>query len=117
MSADFGLSLIEPISKSYEYCLPTKLFDYIMARKPVLVSNTLEQARLVEEFNLGAVVTHLTPESIRSAVLELARGDSLRFTLGLERASRHYSWERFEPLILAMHQRPGEQPGVLARDQ
>jgi glycosyltransferase involved in cell wall biosynthesis len=117
MSADFGLSLIEPISKSYEYCLPTKLFDYIMARKPVLVSNTLEQARLVEEFNLGAVVTQLTAESIRSAVLELARGDSQSFTPGLERASRQYSWERFEPLILAMHLRPREQPGVLARER
>lgn len=38
-SADVGLCLIEPVSKSYEYALPNKLFEYMMARIPSLVSD------------------------------------------------------------------------------
>jgi len=84
-SADFGVSLIEPISLSYEYCLPTKLFDYIMARKPVLVSDTVEQAKVVREFNIGVVVDHESSQAIRSAVQQLVDRGRPRIGQGLRR--------------------------------
>lgn len=37
--AHVGLCLIEPISMSYEYALPNKLFEYMMARVPSLVTD------------------------------------------------------------------------------
>ena len=38
-SANVGLCLIEPISLSYEYALPNKLFEYMMAQLPVLCTD------------------------------------------------------------------------------
>lgn len=37
--ADVGLCIIEPVSMSYEYALPNKLFEYMMARVPTIVSD------------------------------------------------------------------------------
>ena len=56
---------------SYEYCMPNKLFEYVMARKPVLVSPTLEQRNFVETHGIGEVADTLTPGAVRIAVLRL----------------------------------------------
>ncbi len=44
-SADFGISMIEDTCLSYRYCLPNKIFEYLMAEIPVIVSN---RADLIE---------------------------------------------------------------------
>lgn len=98
-SADFGLSLIEPISRSYEYCLPNKLFEYLMARLPVLVSATTEQSRIVEDFGVGRVCSRIDPADIRSEVrLMIAEGAS-KYQSALDRARNEYCWENQEKVL------------------
>lgn len=53
--ADIGLSLIENISKSYYYALPNKLFEYIMAELPVLVSDLPQMKKIVEDYSVGEI--------------------------------------------------------------
>ncbi|MCX6170961.1 MAG: glycosyltransferase [Ignavibacteriales bacterium] len=55
--ADVGLSLIENISISYYHALPNKLFEYIMARLPVLCSDLPQMKKIVEGFNVGESVS------------------------------------------------------------
>jgi glycosyltransferase involved in cell wall biosynthesis len=55
-SADVGLCLIEPVSKSYEYALPNKLFEYMMARIPSLVSDLPALRRQLAEAPVGVLV-------------------------------------------------------------
>lgn len=95
-SADFGLSFIEPISLSYQYCVPNKLFQYIMAGKPVLVSPTMEQAKIVCRYNLGVVAEDLSIESIRRCVYTLIASNLTDFQPGIEEARQKYCWERQE---------------------
>ncbi|MFW5955107.1 MAG: glycosyltransferase [Rhodothermales bacterium] len=56
-SADIGLCLIEPLTKSLELALPNKLFEYLAARLPVLGSDLPEIARVIREFDVGLVCT------------------------------------------------------------
>ena len=52
-SADVGVSLIENLSTSYYYALPNKLFEYIMAEVPVIVSNLPQMKAVVEKYDVG----------------------------------------------------------------
>jgi len=55
-SADVGLCLIEPVSMSYEYALPNKLFEYMMARKPSLVTDLPALGRQIRETPVGMLI-------------------------------------------------------------
>ncbi|CAL7963037.1 Glycosyl transferase, group 1 family protein [Gammaproteobacteria bacterium] len=51
--ADVGLSIIENVCLSYKYCLPNKLFEYLLSGIPVIVSNFPDMVEIVEKYNCG----------------------------------------------------------------
>jgi glycosyltransferase involved in cell wall biosynthesis len=55
-SADIGVALVENISTSYYYALPNKLFEYIMAEIPVIVSNLPQMKEVVEKYDVGFAI-------------------------------------------------------------
>ena len=68
-SADLGLSLIEPVSQSYEYALPNKLFEYMMAGIPSLVTDLPALRQQIQEIPAGVLVGKgLSPTEIKDAV-------------------------------------------------
>jgi glycosyltransferase involved in cell wall biosynthesis len=92
-AADFGLSVIEATSLSYEYCMPNKLFEYVMARKPVLVSPTREQSEFVRRHGIGEVTRDASPAAIREGVLRLLNRDQHALQDALMRTANEYCWE------------------------
>lgn len=64
--ADYGLSIIEPVAVSYDYCMPNKLFEYIACGIPLIVSNTKEQAAIVEKYQIGKVMDSFSSESLKN---------------------------------------------------
>jgi glycogen synthase len=54
--ADVGVCLIEPLSLSYEYALPNKLFEYMMARIPSLVTDLPALRALLDQHPVGVMV-------------------------------------------------------------
>lgn len=98
-SADYGLSVIEAASLSYEYCMPNKLFEYLMAGKPVLVSPTREQRVLVEGYGVGVVLESTSIESIRRGVRELLGRDKSAMSSAMARVRREFSWEQQENVL------------------
>ena len=96
-SADAGVILIPPAGKSFWYLLPNKLFEFIQAGLPVLVSNFPEMEQLVQEYRIGAAVDPTDSVAIKQALQELLAADSRgEFSAGLERAARELNWEREE---------------------
>ncbi|HEX5317042.1 MAG TPA: glycosyltransferase [Candidatus Kapabacteria bacterium] len=67
-ACDVGISLIEPISRSYELALPSKLFEYMMCGIPV-VSSRLEQVVDLFEKEEWITFTQVSdPNSIRQGI-------------------------------------------------
>jgi glycosyltransferase involved in cell wall biosynthesis len=99
--ADLGISLEEDLGLNYRFALPNKLFDYIQAGVPVLVSDLPEMKRVVETFCIGDIVeTHQRPKlakSILSALFdEQKRTEWLK---NIPEAARELCWENEEKVL------------------
>ena len=57
ISATIGFSLIEPLSQSYEYALPNKIFEYAAVGLPVIATDLPEMKKAIIENKLGYCVT------------------------------------------------------------
>lgn len=63
-AASIGISLEENMGESYMASLPNKLFDYIQAEVPVLVSDLPEVKAVVEKYGIGEVLKERTAEHL-----------------------------------------------------
>ena len=94
-SADVGIALIENLSKSYYYALPNKLFEYIMAEIPVVVSNLPQMKEVVEKFNVGFAVDPDNQDEIVLALNNLT-SDEVQYKKLIQNckiASEELNWE------------------------
>lgn len=71
-SCNVGLSLDKDTNLNYRFSLPNKIFDYIQAHIPVLVSNLPELKRVVDEYKVGEVVMNHNPQTIADAIQKLS---------------------------------------------
>jgi glycosyltransferase involved in cell wall biosynthesis len=69
--ADVGIALIENICKGYEQMLPCKLFDYVHATIPVVVSPLPEMKSYVESSGIGLIADPQQEHCIHQALLTL----------------------------------------------
>jgi glycosyltransferase involved in cell wall biosynthesis len=93
--ADLGLSLDKGTNLNYEYSLPNKIFDYIQAQTPLMVSNRKEVAALVNSENIGMVLNTYDPQTMAMHVHDIFSNQTLYKTWkeNLLKASKKYSWE------------------------
>ena len=77
--ADVGLCMIEPVSLSYEYALPNKLFEYMMARIPSIVTDLPALRAHIAVHPVGALVNRaLSVDAVVAAVASLRSSDVRR---------------------------------------
>lgn len=104
--ADIGISLIEDICLSYHYCLPNKLFEYMQAGFPVIVSNLPEMRKVVEEHKVGLVLDSWDPESIASAINGFWGKDTYyMYSRNAIKAAKLFSWEIDESKLKDLYAR------------
>jgi glycosyltransferase involved in cell wall biosynthesis len=98
-SADYGVSFIEDSCLSYRYCLPNKMFEYLMAGLPVLTSNLFELKRLVETEGVGIVAEDNTVEGFKRAVSASLKQDYTAIQKNVFSARKKYCWEVQEKVL------------------
>ena len=102
-SADFGISTIEDTCLSYRYCLPNKMFEYLMAEIPVIVSNLYEMRRLVEEYNVGIVAKENTSSGLKDAIERALELDQNTINNNIQKVKQIYNWEEQENSLLRVY--------------
>lgn len=93
--ADFGLALIENISKSYYYALPNKLFEYIMAGIPVISSNLPQMEKIVNDYKTGIVIDPENSEELEKLFTNI-NNDKIpvnEFKKNAKEAAKELNWE------------------------
>ncbi len=93
--ADLGLSLDKGTNLNYEYSLPNKVFDYIQAEIPLLVSNRKEIADLVIKNNIGLVIESHNPQVLANKVKKMLTNihQYKIWKENLSTISSEYCWE------------------------
>jgi glycosyltransferase involved in cell wall biosynthesis len=102
-SADFGLLFYENTCLNNYYCMPNKLFEYLMAGVPVVVSPLFELRRLVETYTLGVVSEDSSVEAIHDAMLDVLDFDLHTFKQRVEEFNIHYNWEQQARKLTALY--------------
>lgn len=93
-SADIGTIIIPDRGLSYYYLLPNKLFEYIQARLPLLVSDFPEMNKVVLQYDIGTGVNPAQSNSISNGIDRLLAGlQQNRYGSGLDRAAQELAWK------------------------
>lgn len=94
--AKYGLNLIDGVSANYRLSLANKFFDYMNAMIPSINMNFSEYMRILDNYNIGRVISELRGESIAKSVREMdeisfAVSDS--FLKDVRTAKKSLNWE------------------------
>ncbi len=100
-TAHLGLSIEEDLGLNYRYALPNKLFDYIQARIPVLVTNLPEMAAIVNQYKIGEITDSLEPEVLAKKIDDALHNKEKRkiWVENLPAAAKELVWENEERIV------------------
>jgi len=103
-SADFGILFYENNCLNHYYCLPNKMFEYLMAEIPVIVSNLYEMKRLVESNQIGVVAKENTPQGLKEAIQKAVKLDKEELKKNIQKVKEVYNWEEQEKVLLEVYE-------------
>lgn len=106
VQADLGISLEEDLGLNYRFALPNKVFDYIQAGVPVLVSDLPEVKSLVLQFDVGTINNTRTSAEL-GALFNHILSDETKiqaWKLNLKKAAAELCWEKEEQKLVNLYQ-------------
>ena len=102
---DLGVISVEPITLSYRYCMPNKLFELAFANVPI-VSNKLDEIEeFIGEFGNGEVVDFASSSALAYTMFRMLE-EKPRYVMGpqaQERLHARYSWAAQSAKLLAIY--------------
>jgi hypothetical protein len=107
IQADVGISIEKLNGLSYTYALPNKVFDYVQAGLPVLVSSMREVVELNDQFEFAQVIETVSPTEISAGINELFKTDEHYALIkkNAENASIVLNWSSEEAKLLPVFER------------
>ncbi|MFW5851137.1 MAG: glycosyltransferase [Bacteroidota bacterium] len=104
--ATIGLSLEEDIGLNYHYALPNKIFDYIQAHIPILVSDLPEMKKIINDYTCGEIVYNRKPHKIAEQILRMCEPTLYQnYIKQSMNASQTLNWEQEEIKIVELYNR------------
>jgi glycosyltransferase involved in cell wall biosynthesis len=104
--ADVGVSLLEDSCENHRLALPNKLFEYLAAGLPVVVSDLPEAAKLVRSHAVGWCADPADPQSVAAALrAALAQRRDAALRGRVERAASELTWKQEKQRLLDLYRR------------
>jgi glycosyltransferase involved in cell wall biosynthesis len=97
--AHLGISIEEDLGLNYRFALPNKIFDYIQADLPVLVSDLPEMKKVVLDHKVGEIVIERNPKKLAHQIEKILEKD---FSKEIKIAKEKLIWEHQEQLLLSI---------------
>jgi glycosyltransferase involved in cell wall biosynthesis len=106
VQADLGISLEEDMGLNYRFALPNKVFDYIQAGVPVLVSDLPEVKSLVLQYDVGTINHAKTPAELGALFNQILDDEAKieAWKLNLKKAAAELCWENEEQKLVKLYQ-------------
>jgi glycosyltransferase involved in cell wall biosynthesis len=108
-SADIGLVVFsQDYSLSIRWCLPNKLFEYLMAGVPVLSSQLDAVVEVIGTYNVGSIVPSLSPADIGASINAMLADSASLATMrcnALQVARDEFSWEKESQQLIQLYHR------------
>jgi glycosyltransferase involved in cell wall biosynthesis len=109
--ADVGVALLEDTCLNHRLALPNKLFEYIAAGVPVVVSDLPELRQIVNHYNIGWTATPGDPRAIAQAISRaLDERDVPRLRENLARAAAELHWSQESRRLTAVYEMLADWP-------
>ena len=102
--ADCGLAIDKPSSKNHQFALPNKVFDYLQAGTPIICMDLVEIKSLVQQYEIGLVISEVSPAQIAHAIKTLQHDSTLLASLrsNCNKAAEIEHWGNEKPKLGAI---------------
>ena len=100
--AQLGLSIDKPDNINHRYGLPNKIFDYLHAGVPVLVSRLVEIEKIVNQYQVGSFIETHEPKHIASCIEKIYLDPTQLdiWKANTEHVRQHLNWEAEGKIVL-----------------
>lgn len=99
-----GLAITVPINLNFKLSVSNKIFEYVSAGLPVIMSDIPEHRYLNEKYNFGIILKENTAECLRDAVMTMYENEELyrEYSANAKRLSEELNWETEFAKLLAI---------------
>ena len=105
-SAYLGVAIYQRKGLTWDCGWSTKVFDYMRAGLPVIISGSVETSRLVSENRVGVEVSDPTPENLASTITSLLEDKAAyrQYSANARKAWRgRFNWDTEAPKLLKLY--------------
>ena len=99
-AADIGYLALPGTTEHYEFALPNKLFEYLMAGLPVMATPRIEMAAMISSTRSG-FITELDPQSLAATLNGMNLADLNAMRRAALTAAQRLNWEHEKSLLIA----------------
>ena len=104
-AVDISMLVLPPVSASYYYSLPNKLFEAIQSETPIIGSDFPEISKVIKDYNIGQVVQWDNHEMIAEAVEKLINDKELYKAVknNVIKAKEELCWENEKKQLINLY--------------
>ena len=99
-SADCGVFIFDKSVISYNFSMPNKVFEYMMAGLPMIVTDGVELAPLIQKNRIGFTVTGEDKEQLKDVIIGISHELLNEISSRVELIRSKYCWENIEELLV-----------------